>query len=387
MLSTYYGAKVILGSATPSIESYFNAQQGKYGFVELNKRYTENTAPQIQLVNLLVAQKKGNIKSMFSDILLNAIENTLKHKQQIILFQNRRGFAPYIFCDSCRYIFRCRNCDVTLTYHKNPVALTCHYCGYTMNPPSTCPACGNRLLRIKGFGTEKIEEELAIFFPNALIARLDLDTIRKKQVYENTIQAFENRKIDILVGTQIITKGFDFNHVGLVGILDADSLLNYPDFRSSERSYQLMTQVSGRAGRRNIRGQVIIQTFMPDHPIIQQVIKNDYVGMYLQQIAERKQFNYPPFYKLIEIVVKNKNENLCQALAQKLFEQLATKTPLVYGPEKPIIARVKNYYLRKILIKVPQSGNLSELKKKIYHTITEVQHFHQSVRILIDVDP
>ncbi len=387
MLSTYFGAKVLLGSATPSVESYFNAQSGKYGLVQITERYGGISLPRIQVVNLSAARKKGNLKSMFSTILLEAIEEALKQKQQIILFQNRRGFAPYLQCTSCQYIFRCRNCDVTLTYHKHPVSLVCHYCGFSIDIPSVCNQCGSSTLQIKGFGTEKIEEELAIFFPEATISRMDMDSTRNKLAYDNIIGSFEKREIDILVGTQMVTKGLDFDNVGLVGILDADSLIHYPDFRSFERSFQLMVQVSGRSGRRENQGKVIIQTYMPDHPIIQQVLTNNYQAMYAQQIAERNQFKYPPFYKLIEIIIKDKDENQCQLAAQQLKSLLEQKISMVLGPEKPIVARIHNLYLRKIVLKLARNIHLLDTKKFIIESVEIVQQNFKSIRIIIDVDP
>ncbi|MBL7882469.1 MAG: primosomal protein N', partial [Bacteroidia bacterium] len=295
-LAHIHKAKTLLGSATPSLESYFNAQEGKYGFAEMKQRFGDIQMPEIIIADVKEASKKKMMKSHFSPVLLDHITMALQNKEQVILFQNRRGFAPQLECDTCAWVPQCNNCDVSLTYHKHIHQLRCHYCGYSTKPPDKCAACGDTNVKMKGFGTEKIEEELAIFYPTAKVARMDLDTTRSKFAHQHIIQNFEEGNVDILVGTQMVTKGLDFDNVSMVGILNADSMLNFPDFRSFERSYQLMAQVSGRAGRKNKRGKVIIQTYNPDHSIIQNVLNNDYLTMYTNQLLDRKNFNYPPYY-------------------------------------------------------------------------------------------
>ncbi|MBI4645807.1 MAG: primosomal protein N', partial [Bacteroidia bacterium] len=322
MLARLHNAKTLLGTATPSIESYYNAQNAKYGLVELKQRYKEIKLPEIFLADTREAYRKKKMLSHFSPLLLEKIEQALSKKEQIILFQNRRGFSPYVECNMCNWIPKCEHCDVSLTYHKYLNQLVCHYCGYTCPVLVACKACGSTNLQTRGFGTEKVEDEIAIFFPNARIARLDLDTTRSRKIYEKILNDFENRAIDILVGTQMITKGLDFDNVSIVGIMNADNMLNFPDFRAFERSFQLMAQVSGRAGRKHKQGEVIIQTGNPNHPVIQDVISNHYAHLYLTQLTERKQFNYPPFYRLIEIILKHKKTVRLNPAAHQLTIEL-----------------------------------------------------------------
>ncbi|MDP4267824.1 MAG: primosomal protein N', partial [Bacteroidota bacterium] len=303
-LGKLHGAKVLLGSATPSIESYFNTEINKYGLVSLDKRYGEIEMPEIEVVDIKEDTYKNKMKSHFSPDLFENIKASLEKKEQVILFQNRRGFSPRIVCDNCNWTMLCRNCDVTLTYHKHAGTLKCHYCGYTASPPEKCPVCESTKLLMKGFGTEKIEEEMPIFFPHAKVARMDLDTTRTKYAFQQIINEFEEGNVDILIGTQMITKGLDFNNVTLVSILNADNMLSFPDFRAFERSFQLMSQVSGRAGRKNKRGKVIIQTFNPKHPVIKYVVENDYLSMYNNEIFQIQKFKYPPYYRLIEMTLK-----------------------------------------------------------------------------------
>jgi primosomal protein N' (replication factor Y) (superfamily II helicase) len=388
MLGKMHHAKVILGSATPSLESYYNASTKKYGLVELNERYRQIMLPEVRLVNLRAAQKRKSVKLHFSDELIRSIERCIAQSKQVILFQNRRGFSPYIECSACGWIPHCRYCDVTLTYHKYQNHLMCHYCGYSMPMMQQCSECKSTGLQMVGLGTERIEEELAILFPKAQISRLDLDSTSSKHAHDEIISKFENGKIDILIGTQMVTKGLDFDRVGLVGILNADLMLNYPDFRAFERSFQLMVQVSGRAGRKDERGLVIIQTYSPAHPIIRQVISNNFKGMYNEQIAERMQFKYPPVYRLIKITVKHKNgsdcENASNQLANNLREYLHNR---VIGPDIPVISRIQNYYLRNIYIKIEKSKTASEIKPRISEMIKKVNEQYKSVRIVTDVDP
>ncbi len=388
VLAKLHGAKVLLGTATPSVESYYNTQIGKYGLVSLMDRFQGIKLPAFHIVNLRVARKKGHMKSHFSDELLEKISNSLEKQKQIILFQNRRGFSPFIECDECGWIQRCKHCDVTLTYHKYQNQLTCHYCGFALDMPKYCNTCKSTNLQTRGFGTEKIEEELAIYFPSARIARMDLDATRQKNAHEKIIAAFENQQTDILVGTQMVTKGLDFANVGLVGILDADSLLNYPDFRSSERGFQLMVQVSGRAGRKDEQGLALVQTSTPGHSIIQYVLKNDFAGMYHEQIEERKQFKYPPFVRLIRISLKHKNADTVVEIATNLEVRLRKFLgSRVIGPDIPIISRIQNLHIRNILLKIEREANIAKVKEKVSEIIGSITQQFKTVQISIDVDP
>jgi primosomal protein N' (replication factor Y) len=388
VLATFFNAKVVLGSATPSLESYYNASNGKYGLVKLYERYKGVSLPKMKIVNMRIAKRKGRIQSNFSQILLENMKLCLDQHKQIILFQNRRGFAPYIQCQSCKYIFRCKNCDVSLTYHKNPLQMICHYCGYTVKVPDTCPECGSKYLKVMGFGTEKVEEELPIFFPLARIARMDQDSTRRKGAFSDIVNALEQQQIDILVGTQMITRGFDFPNIGLVGILNADNLLSYPDFRAYERSFQLLVQAGGRSGRKDIQGKVIIQTFMPEHPIIQMALKNDYLEMYNSQIVERKTFKYPPFTRLIYISLRHKNEKTSSEAAEMLYNMLLEKQKQwVLKPEVPIIARTHNLYIRNIFLKIPRNKALDEVKGNILECVAKIKKMFSTLSIIIDVDP
>jgi primosomal protein N' (replication factor Y) len=388
-LSHIHKAKTLLGSATPSLESYFNAQDGKYGFAEMKKRFGGVQMPEILVADVKEAMKRKEMKSHFSPLLLDSVTLALDKKEQVILFQNRRGFAPQLECNMCAWVPQCTNCDVSLTYHKVSNQLRCHYCGYTAKPPSKCSACGDTNLKMKGFGTEKIEEELAIFYPKAKIARMDLDTTRSKFAHQHIIQDFEEGKIDILVGTQMVTKGLDFDNVSMVGILNSDSMLNFPDFRSFERSFQLMSQVSGRAGRKNKRGKVIIQSQNPEHSIIQEVIANDYLSMYTNQLLDRKNFNYPPFYRLIELTLINKDLNMVNASAKYLADQLKHHFGnRVLGPEFPLVARVRNLYHKNILLKIERDASAVQAKKIISDLLISFKNSdYKSVRVNINVDP
>ena len=305
-LSTLHAAKVILGSATPAIESYYNAENGKYGLVKLTERYGGMKLPEIAVVDMRDQHRRRLVKSHFSSVLLQQMKQSIADHQQVILFQNRRGFSLRLECKECNWVPMCKNCDVTLTYHKNSELLKCHYCGYSTTIPPTCHDCGSANLKMQGFGTEKVEEELSFYMPDARIDRMDLDSTRSKNAYHRIISDFENRKTDILTGTQMVTKGLDFDNVHVVGILSADNMLSFPDFRAHERSFQLMAQVSGRAGRKFKQGKVIIQTWQPEHPIIENVVAHDYLNMYKQQLIEREKFKYPPFHRLIVIRMKHR---------------------------------------------------------------------------------
>jgi primosomal protein N' (replication factor Y) (superfamily II helicase) len=390
-LSTLYSSKVILGSATPSMESYFNAKGGKYQLVELKERFGGIQLPEIMISDLKEEIKRKKIESNFSSIMIARITEALENKEQIILFQNRRGYAPLLMCNTCGYTSKCVNCDVSLTYHKLSHDMHCHYCGYHQKMIKICPACGGSHLEMKGFGTEKIEDDLLSIFPSARIARMDLDSTRAKNAYINLLADLEDKKIDILVGTQMVAKGLDFDNVSMIGIINADTLLNYPDFRSYERSFQLMEQVSGRAGRRSKQGKVIIQTYQPEHYIIRSVIQHNYDLMYQTELAERKQFHYPPFYRLIKIDVKHKDQNTVQNAARALARELKQELPLrILGPEFPMISRIRNYYINTITVKIGKGEISAQKVKDILRKKIELingQKEFKSAIIVCDVDP
>ncbi|MCD4833542.1 MAG: primosomal protein N' [Bacteroidales bacterium] len=390
VLAKMHNAKVLLGTATPSIESYFNAKADKYGLVQLTTRYQNIRLPEIQLVDTLRAKKRKEMKSHFSPALLDSIKESLAMNEQIILFQNRRGFAPYLECDMCGWIPHCNNCDVSLTYHRYQNELICHYCGYSIRMPKTCKACGNTAIQTRGFGTEKIEDDIKIFFPEAKVARMDLDSTRSKNAYHNIISGFEDGKINILIGTQMVSKGLDFDNVSLVGILNADNMLNYPDFRAFERSYQLMAQVSGRAGRKNKQGKVIIQTSNPSHPILQFVLDNKFEEMYKSQLYERKNFNYPPFYRLINISIRHKKPEIVNKASRQLGISLRKVFgKRILGPEPPIIARIQNYYIQNIILKVERERSFQKAKQLLDEQITNLitQANFKTIHVSVNVDP
>ncbi|NBR16212.1 MAG: primosomal protein N', partial [Crocinitomicaceae bacterium] len=349
VLGNLHQAKILLGTATPSIETYYNAKNGKFGLVELAERYKGLMLPEVQCADLRSERKLKNMQSHFSSFLIEEMREAFKKEEQIILFQNRRGYSPSWSCEICAWTPRCTNCDVSLTYHKHSNLLKCHYCSFTTAPVGTCKACGSNRLKMNGFGTEKVEDDLAIIFPDKIIKRLDLDTTRTKNAYEEILDDFDNRKIDVLIGTQMVTKGLDFDNVSLVGILDADMLLNRPDFRAYERSYQLMSQVAGRAGRKGKRGKVIIQTSNPDHWVIELVQQHNYKQFYAQEIIERENFFYPPFFKMISFTLKHKEEHEVTRGANEFA--LALKNIFkerVMGPEFPLIKRIQNQFLKEI---------------------------------------
>ncbi len=390
VLGHIHKAKVLLGSATPSYESYYNALNGRYRLVELTQRYGGVEMPEIILSDMRVERRRKTIQADFGSVLLDAIKETLDNKRQAILFQNRRGFSLRIECDDCHYIPQCINCDVSLIYHKQQNVLRCHYCGYTTSVPNECPSCHSTNIRMHGFGTEKVEEDLKILLPNARVARLDLDTTRSKTDYQNILEAFQDQETDVLVGTQMVTKGLDFDAVKVVGILNADNMLSFPDFRAHERSFQLMAQVAGRAGRKGQQGQVIIQTYDPSHPVLQDVLHNDFNGLYEKQMATRRQFGYPPFYRLVMIRLKHKDYQKLNPAATELSSMLRPifKQDLL-GPEYPIVSRVKNFYIKQMLVKFNREHNAQQVKELIINKIHQFQLLpeYKSVIVQIDVDP
>lgn len=390
MLAQMHKAKVLLGTATPSVESYYNAKVGKYGFATITQRYQEISLPEISVVDTLMARKKRLMKTIFSPHLLDSIAEALGKGEQVILFQNRRGYSPFVECDECAWIPQCNHCAVSLTLHRTGNQLVCHYCGYAIQNPSACMACGSTRLSTKGFGTEKVEDELGIFFPYAIVERMDLDSTRSRNSYERIISEFEQGKVDILVGTQMVTKGLDFDRVSLVGILNADNMLNFPDFRAYERSFQLMAQVSGRAGRKFKQGKVLIQTSNPEHTVIDQVVRNDFEGHFKQQLVERKTFHYPPYYRLIRLSIKHRDKKVLEVAAEQLGRNLKTIfKERVLGPEEPLISRVQNFYIKDILIKLERNLDLAKAKAAIQQEIDRINEYKpfSGVIILPDVDP
>ena len=389
VLGHFHKANILLGSATPSVESYYNTQTGKYGYAEITRRYGNVLMPDMELVDIKEAQRKRKMKGHFSERLFLEMEETLKEGSQIILFQNRRGFAPLMECLTCGHSPQCPNCDVSLTYHQYRNQLRCHYCGHHTALPEACFACGSPELDTKGFGTEQIEKEVKELFPEAKVGRMDLDTTRGKHGYEKIINAFEQQELDILVGTQMLTKGLDFRNVNLVGVMNADSLLNFPDYRAHEKTYQLLTQVSGRAGRTKKRGKVLIQTYNPYHQILKQVTTGDYVNMYREQLYEREQFKYPPVNRIIKVTFKHKNYNVLNEAADWFTSALRTNFGgTVLGPEYPPVARIRNQYLKHIVVKVQKANSLVQTKaniRRIEKSFKSVA-MYRSVRVIYNVD-
>lgn len=392
MIAHLQHAKVLLGSATPAVETYYNAQIGKYGFVALRKRYGNAQMPEIELVDMKEQRKQKKIRQNYSEPLLQHIQETIQKQEQVILFQNRRGYSPYLNCVDCGWIPKCSNCNVSLVYHQHAGELRCHYCGFKMATPQTCFACGSTKMKSVGYGTEKLEDDLKLLLPNARIRRMDLDTTRQKNAYQNLIQEFEAGQIDVLVGTQMISKGLDFDKVSLVGIFDTDRLLYFADFRSQERAFQLLTQVSGRAGRRETQGKVIVQTNNPENHTLQKIKNNNYESFYQEEILEREKYHYPPFSRLIRIAIKHREKDYAQDAALCLAELLREKLgkPRVLGPEAPLIDRVRNQYIKHILIKLErEKTNLKPVKHFIAQQCQKVMldKRFKSVQVVIDVDP
>jgi len=390
-LGHLHSAKVLLGSATPSFESYYNAKTDKYGLAELTDRFGGVELPEIQVVSIATETKQKTMQSHFTSVLMLDIEQALIKKEQVILFQNRRGYAPVVICKTCAYTPKCINCDVTLTYHKSSGKLHCHYCGYREDSPSICPACGSAHLEQKGFGTEKVEDELSILLPDARIARMDLDTTRSKNAFQNILNDIEEKKIDILVGTQMVAKGLDFPDITVIGIISADSLLKYPDYRANERSFQLLAQVSGRAGRRGKQGKVVIQTYDPTHRVIGQVIRNDYKELYDIEMIERQAFKYPPYYRIIQLDIKHKIPEQLYLQAEYLGTELRKHFGnRVLGPETPLINRIRNYYIRTITLKFEKDTvSIGKVKTILADVLLQFQTTKLSKGCIVqpDVDP
>ncbi len=392
MLAYFHQAKTLLGSATPSFESYFNAKQGKYGYVEISKRFGDSSMPEYHLANIPADRKKNLLKLDSTRLLREKIQQALENQQQIIIFQNRRGYSPYIQCEDCSWTGQCVQCDVSLTYHQFVGELRCHYCGYKEKIPQTCPACGSAQLCTQGMGTERIEESLSLLFPEARLGRMDLDTTRNKYGYQRLLDEFAAGQIDILVGTQMITKGLDFGKVTLVGIWDGDRILNFPDFRAGERAYQQITQVAGRAGRREIKGEVVIQTRNPENDLFDKVIRGNYFEFFNQELEDRKKYYYPPYVKLIKIMTRHSDSKTAEKAAHALHHQMATISvkKIVLGPEKAMIARIKNQYQFESLVKLdrlgPAQASFKGTLAKIIEELQTVPEF-RSVRWLVDVDP
>jgi len=390
-LANTYHSKVLLGSATPSFETYYNARTHKYGLVELLERFGGVELPQTEVVSIAEETKKKTMQSHFTSVLMEDMAKALSNKEQVILFQNRRGYAPLLICRTCAYTPKCINCDVSLTFHKSSGKLHCHYCGYREDAPSICPACGSTHLEYKGFGTEKVEDELTMLLPEARISRMDLDTTRSKNSLQNILNDLEEKRIDILVGTQMVAKGLDFSDITVIGIINADSLLKYPDYRANERSFQMLAQVSGRAGRRGKQGKVVIQTYDPNHRVIKQVIENDYKDLYLTEMEERRSFKYPPFYRIINLDIKHKNAEILYNQAEYMATELRKNFgDRVIGPEVPLVSRIRNYYIKSIMLKFEKDGvSINRVKAVIRDIITQFQTTKLSKGSIIqpDVDP
>lgn len=390
VLAALHHAKILLGSATPSYESYYNAKKGRYHLVELTERYGGVEMPEIILSDMRVERKRKTVKADFGSVLLEAVKDTLKADHQAIFFQNRRGFSLRVECDDCHHVPQCINCDVSLIYHKAQNVMRCHYCGYTTSVPSECPQCHSTNIKMHGFGTEKVEEDLKALLPDAKVARLDLDTTRSRNDYQRILEAFQDKETDILVGTQMVTKGLDFDSVKVVGILNADNMLSFPDFRAHERSFQLMSQVAGRAGRKGGQGKVVIQTYEPSHPVLQDVLRNDFKGLYDKQMLTRRQFGYPPFYRIVMIRLKHKDFQKLNPAAAALASMLRPifKQDLL-GPEYPMVSRVKNLYIKQMLVKFNREHSAWQVKEIILEKVRlfQLSPDFKSVQVQLDVDP
>ena len=386
----YAGAKTLLGTATPSMESYYNAKQGKYGLVELSRRYKDIQLPSIEVVDMKDLYRRKMVSGPFSPRLLSAVRGALERGEQAILFQNRRGFAPMIECRQCGWVPKCPNCDISLTYHKSMNYLSCHYCGYTMKVPEVCPCCESKDIRGRGYGTEKIEDEIRSIFPEARIARMDLDTTHTRNAYERLINDFSTGKNNLLIGTQMVTKGLDFGKVSVVGILNADSMLNYPDFRAYEQAFMMMSQVSGRAGRKGKRGEVILQTKIPDLPVIQYVVHNDYPTFFKELLDERREFHYPPFYHLVYVYLKHRDENIVNTAGVELGSRLRDIFGArVLGPDKPAVARVKTLSIRKIVLKLENGIDYPRVRQYLRGALDAMMKDKRygALQVYYDVDP
>lgn len=386
----YAGAKTLLGTATPSMESYYNAKHGKYGLVELSRRYKDIQLPSIEVVDMKDLYRRKMVSGPFSPRLLSAVRGALERGEQAILFQNRRGFAPMIECRQCGWVPKCPNCDISLTYHKSMTYLSCHYCGYTMKVPEVCPCCESKDIRGRGYGTEKIEDEIHSIFPEARIARMDLDTTHTRNAYERLINDFSTGKNNLLIGTQMVTKGLDFGKVSVVGILNADSMLNYPDFRAYEQAFMMMSQVSGRAGRKGKRGEVILQTKTPDLPVIQYVVYNDYPTFFKELLDERCEFHYPPFYHLVYVYLKHRDENIVNTAGVELGSRLRDIFGArVLGPDKPAVARVKTLSIRKIVLKLENGIDYPRVRQYLRGALDAMMKDKRygALQVYYDVDP
>lgn len=390
-LGALHRSNVLLGSATPSLESYYNAKAGKYALVKLDQRYGNAKLPDIEIVNLKVAQASSNPNPYFTSTLMVGIQQALEKKEQVILFQNRRGHTPMLLCATCGYSPKCIHCDVSLTYHKSSGQLHCHYCGFKESLIEICPACGSTHIESKGFGTQRIEEELSMLLPDVRIGRLDLDSTRTKNSFEKILDDFDEQRFDVLIGTQMVTKGLDFGKVSLIGIINADSLINYPDFRAFERSFSMLAQVGGRAGRRDVQGQVIIQAYATTHRILEQVVNHDYEEMFQTEIVERKKFSYPPFFRLIRIDVKHKDPHLAADCAQRFARELRVHFgEQVLGPEPPLVGRIRNYYIQSILLKFSRASvSIAKVKDVLKQNVLSyhLDKLNKGSRLTIDVDP
>ena len=389
VLAGMHHAPVLLGTATPSLESYYNVELGKYGLVQLTERFSRHQLPEIWVVNMSAATRQKQVQGIFSNFLIEKIGEALDKKEQVILFQNRRGYAVRMICHTCESMPTCKYCDVTLTYHKKTNLLKCHYCGYAIEVPHECPTCHSTDIEMKGFGTEKVEDTLAELFPQASIARMDLDTTRSKNSYQQIITDFEQHKTDILVGTQMVTKGLDFDRVSVVGILNADALVSFPDFRAFERAYQLLAQVSGRAGRKDVPGKVVIQSYQPNHPALKYVESNDFAAMYQSQIAERREYHFPPVARLVKITLKHPDEKVVAAAATALAGPLRQAFPgRVLGPEAPLVSRIQNYFLQEFWVKLPKDNHQASYKLRLREILKAFQSAkeHKTVRVVVNVD-
>lgn len=391
VMGSIFGAKILLGSATPSLETYFNAKSQKYGLVTLLNRYSGVKMPDIEVISIAEQRERKAVIENFSNILLKQVEDTVASKEQVILFQNRRGYVPILICKTCGNTPKCVNCDVSLTYHKSTNKLHCHYCGYQEDNISECVACGSKHLEYKGLGTEKVEDDLKAILPDLRIGRLDYDTTRNKNAHLNIITDFEEGKLDVLVGTQMVAKGLDFENVTLIGIINADNMLQFPDFRAYERSFQMLSQVAGRAGRRDKQGKVLIQTYDVKNRIIQQVVKNDYEGMYLDELRERKQFSYPPFFRIIQIDVKHKDFQTNQVIAEQFAAELKhTLGKAIIGPQVPLVGRIRNYYIQTITIKIDlESQSIYKVKEFVKQKMLEFEgkKTNKGAFLMVNVDP